>query len=199
MTWFWIVFGESPFSFSPFRARPPLTLRDHVADHVVGLDPVDRLPAEVGDEVALEHDPVVLDRGGGALRDVLEVVQVSVAGPLHRHAVVPRDHDRLLLDSALQLPLRLRPGQALAGTGLANRPERRFTSRPATRHWPYQLPCLTKSEPVRCERRATPGSSRILSATATRTRCAFRRLRRIPSASRLSSVRADMDGRLELL
>jgi hypothetical protein len=47
------------------------------------------------------------------------------------------------------------------------------------------------------ERRVTAGSSRIVAFLASGTPGAFRRLRRIRSASRLSSARADLDGMFE--
>jgi hypothetical protein len=70
--------------------RRESALRAHGAGEVIGRDPADVALAEVRDRVSVEHAALVLDGRGFALHDVLDVVQVAVAGLLDRHPPLRR-------------------------------------------------------------------------------------------------------------
>ena len=105
------------------RRQLVAALCGHVGGDPVGVDAFERLLAEERDQVAVQHDPVVLDRRRFAFEHVLEVVQVRPPGLVERAASAVGHHDGVLLHPPPQLPLGLRACQPFPGARLAYRAE----------------------------------------------------------------------------
>jgi hypothetical protein len=99
------------------RGEPRPALRVDERRHLLGPDRSQAYVTEEWHQMAVEHDPVVLDRGRLALEDVRQVREVMLADLGERLPAAARDHDRLRHQPA-KCGLRLDSGQALAGSRL---------------------------------------------------------------------------------